>query len=58
MSERPEHPSGRPIRREPHKRLSIPRPPPYEPLTPGLRRASLANAIGFHRLQPAEDRDE
>ena len=32
------HPSGRPIRRREYKTLSIPRPPPDEPLTPGLRR--------------------
>lgn len=58
------HPSGRPIRRREVKPLSIPRPPPDEPLTPGLRKPDgFAHAVGFHahvggRWDEMEDEDE
>jgi hypothetical protein len=50
MSERTtarKHPSGRPIRRARYRALSVARAPRDEPLTPGLRHDTLADAIGF-----------
>jgi hypothetical protein len=51
-----EHPSGRPIHHPRLRRLSIPRPPHDEPLTPGLRRPIRSEAIGFiHKFGHDED---
>lgn len=47
----------KPIRRDEYRRLPITRVPPYEPLTPGLRRPSLVNAIGFRYVPPADEED-
>lgn len=44
-----------PIRHGEYRRLPIYRIPPYEPLTPGLRRKELASAIGFHHVRSEED---
>jgi hypothetical protein len=56
--ERKPHPSGRPIHRRKFGVTSIPRVPYSEPLTPGLCSRPLAQAIGFHRFQVIDDRDE
>lgn len=49
------HPSGRPHHREKYSRLSIPRVPLREPLTPGLakRREHYAETWGF--VPPSSD---
>jgi hypothetical protein len=48
MSERKPHPSGRPVRREARKSLSIMRPPGEGPYLPRLQpRGGLTDAIGF-----------
>jgi len=47
MERKARHPSEKPIRRDVETRLSIPREPYDQPLTPGLRRRSGASAIGF-----------
>ena len=53
------HPSGRPIRRHTVTRLSIPRPPPDEPLTPGLRKPDgFVQAVGFHAGEIPYDLEE
>jgi len=46
MTERPKHPSGRPIR-DRYIKASPYRSAPESPLTPGLRRQERAQAIGF-----------
>ena len=54
-----EHPSGRPLCQDIEPRpLPVPRLPPEEPLTPGLRRRELADAIGFHHIVRDWDEDE
>ncbi len=58
MSDRPEHPSGRPIHRRGETRLGFTRRPPDEPLVPGLRRGERANAIGFTARLVSEEDDE
>lgn len=55
--ERPQHPSGKPIRTRGYVRLPIPRLPPDEPLTPGLRRPWRTEAIGFG-IATTNDRDD
>lgn len=53
---RPDHPSGRPIRKPGLRLLGFTRRPPDEPLTPGLRKAGgQTNAIGFRANITAED---
>jgi len=52
------HPSGRPTRDEREVRLSIPRIPRQEPLTPRLQRRELAHAIGFHAQLARDDDDD
>ncbi len=47
-NDRRPHPSGRPHDRTKYGRLSIPRPPRDEPLTPRLRQRGFVEAIGFH----------
>lgn len=42
------HPSGRPKAPDNYRALGFRRLPPDEPLTPGLRRRDLGEAIGFH----------
>jgi hypothetical protein len=45
---RPQHPSGRPVRKTDVRQLGFTRRPSEEPLTPGLRlQANSTNAIGF-----------
>ena len=41
------HPSGRPVVKEKRGVTSLLNPPNDEPLTPGLRRGDLPEAIGF-----------
>jgi len=41
------HPSGRPIVKEKRGVVSLLNPPNDEPLTPGLRREELPEAMGF-----------
>lgn len=54
--ERGRHPSGRPIRRHIVKDpIGYRRPPPDEPLTPGLRSDRSVEAIGFHHFARAPD---
>lgn len=53
-----EHPSGRPVHDVEPRPLPIPRLPPEEPLTPGLRQRELASAIGFHHVEPEWDDEE
>lgn len=43
----PTDPQGRPVRSSEPRRSVQPRPVSDEPLTPGLRRASPVDAIGF-----------
>lgn len=47
MSERPSHPSGKPIKREPRKSGSIWRVPVDGYVTPRLRQEQKPDAIGF-----------
>lgn len=56
MTDRRQHPSGRPIRREHEVKRGFYNIPPSEPLTPGLRRRDGAQAIGFH-LEPPDDEE-
>jgi hypothetical protein len=53
---KPQHPSGRPHRRDKYVKLGLQRPPRDEPLTPRLQKRGLADAIGF-RVTP-DDYDE
>ncbi len=46
MADRTKHPSGRPIR-DRYIKASPYRSAPAEPLTPGLRKREVAQAIGF-----------
>jgi hypothetical protein len=55
---RHQHPSGRPIREQIIKRLSFTRTPFDEPLTPGLRKPPIANAIGFTARLAGDPDDE
>lgn len=56
---RPQHPSGRPIRRDEFKRPPYPRVPCDEPLTPRLRQPWPLDAIGFvHSFDAEGDDDE
>jgi hypothetical protein len=55
---RPEHPSGRPIRRDEYRRLPIMRIPSDGPVTPSLRRRELTSAIGFHVARIHEDDED
>lgn len=55
-SDRPKHPSGRPIRRDPPQRhLPIWRSPGDGPYLPRLQRPQPKDAIGFHHVRPDED---
>jgi hypothetical protein len=50
---------GRPLCQDQEPRpLPVLRLPPEEPLTPGLRRRQLAEAIGFHHIAPDWDEEE
>ena len=52
------HSSERPIRRQDIRRLGFTRMPYSEPLTPGLRKAELKEAIGFTHSLYKEDSDD
>lgn len=58
MAPRPQHPSGRPIRRPRYVNLPIRRVPFDGPLTPGLRTDFNTTAIGFHVDQPEDGFDD
>lgn len=58
MSDKRRHPSGRPIRRDYEKKLSIPRPVFREPLTLGLRREENTRAIGFLHDFASDESDD
>lgn len=45
------HPSGRPIRRQEVKKLSIYRNPGTGPLVERLRQRPMSGPIGFHALE-------
>lgn len=55
---RPQHPSGRPIRKGQYGVRSISRIPDDGPLTPRLRLNGLANPIGFRAEICSRDEDE
>ncbi len=53
------HPSGRPIVKEKRGVVSRANVPDDEPLTPGLRRQELQEAVGFiHDFTPFEDDED
>lgn len=54
----PRHPSGRPRDKKDIGRYSQPRLPPDEPLTPGLRKDTQTEAIGFVHQFPESDYDD
>lgn len=58
MPERPQHPSGRPIRRNQVKGLGFTRRPFDGPLSPGLQKERQTYAVGFTARIAAEDDDE
>jgi hypothetical protein len=58
MERKVRHPSERPIRRESERKLGYTRRPFDEPLTPGLRRESNTNAIGFLANLSTEETDD
>jgi len=58
MVQRPQHPSGRPIRDGRVKMLGFRRLPNDEPLTPGLRRGGQTYAVGFTARISADDEEQ
>jgi hypothetical protein len=53
------HPSGKPIRAAALRRLSIPRPPREEYLTPNMNAKELPDRIGFmHHFASDDDWDD
>lgn len=59
MDRKIRHPSERPIRKDDReRRLGFTRRPFDEPLTPGLRRDVMTNAIGFTAHFPSDEDEE
>lgn len=58
MIDRPEHPSGRPFRRDVPRKQSILRNPGIGPLTDRLRLPTPTSAIGFHHIAVVRDEDD
>jgi hypothetical protein len=57
MERKERHPSERPVRRDDVRRLGFTRRPHEEPLSPGLRRQSSTQAIGFMASLSEEDEE-
>ena len=53
-----QHPSGRPVVREKRGTISRTNIPHHEPLTPGLQRGDLQEAIGFTANLISNDEDD